>query len=400
MSSEALADLVVLDLAQDVAGPYCAKLFADFGATVIKLEPTAGDRARGLAPLKEGAPEGEASGVFAYLNANKRSATLNLESPAARGLLRRLVTRADVLIESFAPGFLDELGVGYAELRTLQPELVLTSLSWFGQSGPYRDFAANDRIIHALTGVVQGMGTPEGPPLLPSGYENQFVAGTTGFIGSMGALHGRLAGLGGRHVDQSVFEAALCFTEVGGVAAQDRRVRPRRMGINRFPPTFPGGIYPCKDGWIGITALTPPQWKSFCALIELPELDSEEYSTSIKRIFAADALEARFGPRLLDRSADEWLERGQAVRIPFAPVPTMADLLRLPQLRERGAFAPVTHPDLGTFEVPTTPFRLLRTPARAGGPAPRLGEHTAEIYRELLHVDEPDLAELRRQGAL
>ena len=400
MSADALADLVVLDLAQDVAGPYCAKLFADFGATVIKLEPAGGDRARALPPLKEGAPEGEASGVFAYLNANKRSATLNVETPAAGDVLHRLVAKADVLVESFAPGWLDELGLGYAELQALQPELVMTSLSWFGQSGPYRDFAANDRIIHALTGVVQGMGTPEGPPLLPSGYGNQFVAGTTGFIGSMGALHGRLAGQGGRHVDQSIFEAALCFTEVGGVAAQHRQLRPRRLGINRFPPTFPGGIYPCKDGWIGITALTPPQWKAFCVLVELPELDSMEYATSIKRVLAADALEARFGPRLLERSADEWLERGQATRIPFAPVPTMADLLRLPNFRERGAFAPITHPDLGTFEVPTTPFHLLRTPARAGGPVARLGQHTAEIYRELLRVDEPELAELRRHGAV
>jgi crotonobetainyl-CoA:carnitine CoA-transferase CaiB-like acyl-CoA transferase len=403
MFAGALDDLLVLDLSEGVAGPYCAKLFADYGARVVKLErPGTGDPARLLAPRSDHARRGEGSGIFAYLSARKQSATLDLGTPEGPALLRRLVAVADVLIESSTPGTLEALGLGAAQLHAIRPDLVLSSVTWFGQSGPYRHFAGSDGIAFALAGVVQGIGTPEGPPLLPSGYQAQLVAGTTAFIATLGALHGRFTGQGGRRVDQSILESVLCFTETGAVAAYPAGAaqRQRRLGINRFVPTFPCGIYRCRDGWVGVTALTPAQWKAFCALAELPELDAPRYETSLQRLALADELEQAFVPRLLERSADEWLERGQAARIPFARVPTMAELLELPQYAQRQAFVTLESAELGPIRVPASPFRLLRTPAAAPGAVPALGEHTALVYAELLGLHPADLVKLRAEGAI
>lgn len=381
----ALSDLIVLELATDVAGPYCGKLFADHGARVVKIEGPEGDAARTLEPVLDAAPAGQGSALFAYLNANKQSVVLDVAAPTAAAQLQGWVQGADVVIESGGAGSLARFGLEHAALRALRPELVIVSLSWFGRSGPYRDHAASDAAIFALSGVASAIGPVEGPPSLPSGHQAQIVAGTTAFIGALGALHGRAAGLGGCHIDQSIFEAALCFTEVGAAASHAEPTRrARRRGHNRYAPTFPCGIYPCKDGWIGVTALTPPQWKSLCSLLELPELDDDaRFGTSLERLAAADELERAFAPRLLQRTARDWFERGQAARLPLALVPSMGELLGLPQYAQRGAFARVDAPGLPALQVPQPPFQLLGTPARVGGVLAALGEHTAQLRAEL-----------------
>lgn len=389
LSDRALEDLTIIDMSEGVAGPYAAKLFADYGADVIKIEmPGTGDPARRLAPLYDDAPPPEQSGMFAYLNQNKRSVALDPSDRDDEQQIVDLIASADVVIESASPGERSGTKLDYETLVTSQNDLIMTSLTWFGQSGPFRDYNGSDPVIHALSAVTQSIGTEEGPPLTPTGYQSQFTAGNTAYVGTMGALFGRDAGLGGQHVDVSIYEANLCLSEPGAVAASyypDAPSRLPRLGINRFRPTYPAGIYPCKDGWIGITTLTPQQWGSFCQLIGKPELSQEEkYQTAPQRLQHADELDSIFQPALLAKTSEEWAIEGQAARIPFAMVPTMEELFDVTQFKVRHSFVDVSHADLPTFKVPQVPFRLFKTPPNVGGTAPRLGEHTEEVLAEKL----------------
>ena len=193
----------------------------------------------------------------------------------------------------------------------------------------------------------------------------------------------QLGNAAGELIDLSIYEANLCFVEVGPVALHHTPApagAPTRLGVNRYPPTCPMGIYACKDGWVGVTALTPSQWQAFARLIGMPELAVDpKFATTPDRFLQADYLDTLIAPRLATRTAQEWFEEGQAMRVPLALVPTMEALLGIDQYVERRAFVPVTHPDLGTFDAPNTPFRLFVTPPVASGRAPRLGEHTETV---------------------
>ncbi|MBW2139817.1 MAG: CoA transferase [Deltaproteobacteria bacterium] len=402
MTHQALGGLKIIDLSQGVAGPYLAKLFADFGAQVIKLEPPGkGDKARFLAPLAEGVNGPEASGMFAYLNANKQSATLNLRSKKGADLVRRLCVESDVVIESYEPGALDGLGLSAAEMRRENPKLIVTSITWFGQDGPYSHFKGGDALCHALTGITYNIGPKEGPPVLPGGYQAQFVGGVTAFIATMGSILGRANGHGGQHVDVSILEANLCFTETGVVSfAYDGECRGRQ-GINRYVPTYPACAFPCKGGWIGVNVLTPTQWHSLCDLIGRPDLkDNPNYSSSILRLEHADELDPILSSSFLDRSAEEWFHLAQSLRIPFALVPTMADLLSDTHFKDRRAFVSISHPDLDSFEAPAIPFKLLKTPALQGGASPRLGQHNSEIYKNHLNLSDSEIDQLKDEGVI
>jgi crotonobetainyl-CoA:carnitine CoA-transferase CaiB-like acyl-CoA transferase len=201
----------------------------------------------------------------------------------------------------------------------------------------------------------------------------------TAYIGTVGQVIA--AEIGNREavceLDTSIFEANLCFTDVGAVGAFNTGVVAPRMGVNRLPPTFPLGIYPCRDGWLGVTALTPSQWASFCALLELGDLAwNAAYQTTLGRLADADVLEPIIKARVAGRSAVELFNRGQSLRVPLALVPTMEQLFQVDQYVARGAFGEITHPTQGRIAAPGTPFRLFRTPGLTGGAAPRFGADT------------------------
>ena len=402
MPKQALTGLKIVELAQGVAAPYLGKLFADFGAEVIKVEPPGvGDEARTLPPLTDGVDFPEASGLFAYLNANKKSATLDLRQAKGAALAERLCRGADVVIENFTPGALDRVGLGFNELSRKNPNLIYVSLTWFGQDGPYQDFKGGDAMIHALSGVSFYIGPKEGPPYLPGGYQAQFVGGVTAFVPAMGAIVGRKRGHRGQHVDVSVLESNLCFTETGISSFANTGEPGKRHGVNRFIPTYPACAFPCKGGWIGANVLTPAQWQGLCDLIGLPELkENPDYSTSILRLEHADELEPVLAARFLARTAEEWFHLAQARRIPFSLVPTMAELLASPHFSERQSFGPISHTDIGTFQAPTVPFKLLKTPALCGGASPRLGQHNREIHEGSLGLSEAEMARLRDEGVI
>ncbi|MCY3933305.1 MAG: CoA transferase [Acidobacteria bacterium] len=369
-SAGALAGIHVVDLAGTVATAYCAKLFSDLGATVTNLEPPGeGHPIRRLHPIHPQASAPEASALATWLSVGKRSVASGPEDSDARDLL----TGADLILH-------DDPAV---ERQLLDGQIRL-SISWFGASGPYAGRTATDPVISTHTGAARAIGPAEGPPILATGHTAQVVAGTLAYVGAVGHLLARETGRLDTpfHLDVSIFEAAMCITEPGppGTLATGE-IRPR-IGINRFWPTYPVGVYPCRDGWLGVTTVTPSQWRSLCSLLELPELGADpRYQVSINRLGDADRIDAALRPRLLARTAREWVEAGQAARVPLALAPTPAELFDLEQFRDRGAWVEAEHPDQGRFLAAGTPFRLHRTPAATGGRAARLGQHGTRSER-------------------
>jgi crotonobetainyl-CoA:carnitine CoA-transferase CaiB-like acyl-CoA transferase len=348
MSKARLSGFRVVEVGTLPAGAYAARLFADFGAEVVKVEPPEGDPTRSFPPLIEGG-----SGWFAYLNYGKRSVTSD------RADLDDLLQGADVLIDSSGADHGTHL------------HLVTIDLSWFGKSGPYRDYKTSDAVCRALAGFVQLIGPAEGPPLTLPDYQSAIMGGLSAFIPAMASLLGRQS----RRYEVSVHEATIALAEYQTIEAWAAGAPQKRWGFNRFTPTYPMGVYRCKEGWIGITIVTPAQWKSFCDVMGMSELGRDpDHVMGPERLARADELEARFVPRFLDRTADEWFAAGLERRLPFAIVPDMKQVLEWPVFRERNAIVPITMGDR-TVEAPGSPFHLTRTPANFGGTVPKLGEH-------------------------
>ena len=347
-----LSGVRVVEIGALPAGAYAARLFADFGAEVIKVEPAGGDPTRSFPPLIEGG-----SGWFAYLNYGKKSVL------ADKVDLDALLRGADVLIDS--------TGTDHGT----QPDLVTVDLSWFGKSGPYRDFKASDAVCRALAGFVQLIGPAEGPPLTLPDYQSAIMGGLSAFIPAMASLLGRQS----LRYEVSVHEATIALAEYQAIEAWATGTPQKRWGFNRFTPTYPMGVYRCKQGWIGITIVTPAQWKSFCDLLGMPDLGRHpQYVMGGERLAHADELEVRFVPRFLDRTAEEWFASGLELRLPFAIVPNMEEVLGWPVFRDRKAIVPIKMGDR-TVEAPGSPFHLTRTPPNFGGTVPEFGEHDGAI---------------------
>ena len=380
----ALAGVSVVEFGEGIAVGYCGALLAACGADVIKIEPPGtGDAARRLPPFAEGVPAPEAGGMHAFLSAGKRGVAIDLAEPAGRALAVRLAERSDVVLEAMGPGVADGLGLGHDALKAGNPRLIMTALSWFGADGARRDWAGSDAIVQALAGFIYPIGAREGPPIIPGGYQAQINGGLTAFIATLGALIGGLRGEAGTLIEQSILEAQLAYTETAGGRFAYDGVASTRKGINKIPPTYPQTIYPAQDGWIGVTALTPVQWRACCEMIGAPELiDDPRFRVANDRYQRADELDPYLIPLFRQRPAREWFHEGQKRRVPMALVPTMAELANLDQFRAREVFGRFEHPELGAFDAPAIPWKLARTPLQRGGRAPRLGEHTEEVLAQ------------------
>jgi len=367
---QALQGLLVVDASGTISTAYCTKQFADYGADVINIEPACGFPTRFAPPFIDAAAAPENSAMHAYLSTNKRSVMADALPDA---VLAGLLTRADLLVDD---------GRTDSRIADLCDARVRMSISWYGEDGPYADFHGADAQIFALNGMLRSIGRVEGPPIIPSGYQAQIVGGMTAYIGALG--HVLAAELGNLRrpvsLHTSIFEAAMCFTDVGAINYYNTGLEVPRMGVNRFPPTYPMGVFPCRDGWLGVTVLTPKQWHAFCRLLEMDDFaDVPMFQTSIGRLEACDVIEPVMCERLLSRSAEDLFYRGQHDAIPLARVPTMKELFAVDQFVERSAFCQACLNDEVTIEVPSVPFRLFQTPPRFGGPVAALGEHTEQV---------------------
>jgi crotonobetainyl-CoA:carnitine CoA-transferase CaiB-like acyl-CoA transferase len=373
MPKPPLSELRVVEIGSGDALGYCGKLFADFGAEVIKVEPPGGDPARTFAPLVDAGDGRSESGYFAWLNTNKRSITADLARPADVQKIRELLLTADLLLDGRPPADIPASLLRHDDLHAAQPGLAITALSWFGEHGPYRDYQATDSVCRSLAGSVKLVGPLEGPPVLPRDGQIAVMAGTTAFIPSLAGLYGHATGA--RRFAVSALEAMLQISEFDtGLALEVGFTRPR-LAINRFGRGYPVGTFPTRHGWLGITVVTPAQWAAFCTMIGLPELEAEpHFADSLKRTTHSAELLGIFQPVLMQQSAQHWFERGIELRIPLAVVPDMAELLQQQVYRDRGAFAKV---EIGTasFDAPVLPQHLTKSRPLPNGRAPFAGEH-------------------------
>jgi len=355
-----LAGLTILETPDGVAVRYCGRLFAMHGARVLQAG----------VPDKTGVGYGGvASAAYAaWLDHGKERASSDLVQA-----LHAAPAAIDLVIAGQSAARVEAADA--ALVASGQAAALRLGLAWFAKDGPYRDWAASDASIQALSGVAYATGSKDGAPILPRGHAPQVVAGATAFIAALGCLIGRDVGWRGRRIDLDILSANLCFSESGAAGLALSGDKVTRRGVNRFTPTFPGGIWRASDGWIGVTALTPAQWTSFCDLMQRPDLAKEERNlVSLQRLDRADELEPILAEALAKRPAAWWLEQGQARRIPLAPVPSLAELPQTAHWQGRNSFGPV--PGIADAVGPILPFRIETSPvaeARAARqPAPAL----------------------------
>ena len=400
MSNQALSGIKVLDVGHYIAGPYCTKLLADFGAEVIKVErPDGGDPSRKLGPFPNDKPCDEASAYFLYLNNNKKSITLNLKTDTGVKIFKELVKKTDILVESFSPKVMPKLGLSYSKLKKINRGLIMTSISNFGQTGPYKDYKASDLVVQSLGGWVWARGEPAREPVRAGGRLrlSEFVGGMYAATASMTAYHSRIANGTGQHVDVSLMEAATSMMPYP--AAQSKF--PNNAPYPHMRLIFTPGVEQCKDGYVGVNTLTGPQWEGICQMMGMDDwAENPDFRTLVGRLFRRQEVLDRMAPWLIEHTKDEVFNDGQAWRIPVAPVSTTKDIVNSPQHQAREYLVEVKHPVAGKITQPGPIVKMSETPWKMKSPAPLLGEHNEKVYSELLGYNKEDLVRLRQSGII
>jgi crotonobetainyl-CoA:carnitine CoA-transferase CaiB-like acyl-CoA transferase len=394
----ALSDINVLDLGTDVAGPYCARMLGDFGANVIKVEPPEGEPARRSGPFPGDHPDPEQSGMFLYLNANKRGVTLDPSTPSGRNLLLELVTRADVLVENTTPGTLESMGIGWDDLQQVNPKLVMTSITPFGQTGPYRDYAPEEITFFAMSGRMYAHGVEGRPPLRYAPDTLWFQTGATAATATMAAIFSQRRYDLGQQIDVSAFEAMCGRVDTRIIPAAMMNDYNRRLA---HPVSFASGVMPCADGFIFMVITTERFFRRMLMAIGRDDLlDDPRFATARGRAEHRDYLDAILMPWLLDRTRAEAFQQLQKYRVMCAPIQTAAEILADPQLKERGYFVDVDHPVAGRLPYPGAPFIMSETPFEIRCPAPLLGQHNEEVYCGELGLSKDELLSLHARGVV
>jgi crotonobetainyl-CoA:carnitine CoA-transferase CaiB-like acyl-CoA transferase len=403
MSDGALEGLTVVELGEMVSAPYCARLFADYGAGVIKVEPPAGDVTRRWGPFVGDRPDPDASGLYFFLNTNKRGVTLDVGSPRGRELFLDLLRKADVLIENQRPRHLREWGLDYDALSQVNPNLVMISITPFGQTGPYSDWNAYDLNAYHLSGCGQRYcGRPGQPPLEHGTFSAEYFGAVAGAAWGLAAVYGRGLAGGGQQVDVSCAEViAAVFVgaqNIGGYA-QDGTYNTR-TGIG-MPLGAPATILPCKDGHVWMLALEAAQWDGLAGVMGNPDwMKLEMFQDMFVRAENSEAMYPLIEQWTAEHGKLEIMERCQAAGCPTTAVFSVREAAEHPHLRERGYIVGIEHEKAGTLRDMGAPFRL---PASPGGPvrrAPFLGEHNADVFGELLGLTASDMDALRRDGVI
>jgi len=399
MPEQAFTDLRVVDCTQGIAGPYCTKLLADFGAEVIKVErPREGDTTRGMEPFVSDEPDNEKSWTFFYLNTSKKSVTLNLESEKGIKIFKELVKEANALVENFKPGTMSKLGLSCEVLKEINPGLITTSISYFGQTGPYRDYAATNFTVYGLGGAMSTMRPATKPterPVAEAGFQAEYATGVLSFIATIAALIKQGSTNHGTLIDISAMEC-VASTMMGHVAEYpyiglSRRTNP--FAIHGYPI---GYSVPCKDGWISLTPGIGGA-PNIPLLIEKPELmDDPLFTEPRARMAAPERFDDLIIPWLKEHDKWEITKKAQQVRLAFTPVLSPGELLEDEQIQAREFFAHAEHPVMGDVTYPGAPAKLSESPWQACR-APLLGEHNEEIYGRLGYTREA-LTQLQVEG--
>jgi len=379
-----LAGIRVLEVGSLVAAPYAGKLLADLGADVVKIEsPDGGDPARRRGPFPADRPDPDASGLYLYLNTNKRGIALDLTAAGARNVFDHLIARTDVLVHDVHPLACAAYGLDYDRLAAVNPRLVMASITPFGSTGPHAHYRATDLVSWCAGGLATLNGDPahpELPPLKAYGDQAGYQAGLNAAIPVLGALFERLASGLGQHVEVSAQECVAAILELTFEYFPYCGLVASRLGAKPLQPLC---FMECRDGWIFVCCVEEHQWEQFVDLMGNPEWAGLEiFENRLARGKNFDALQIFLQEWCREQSVMELYTAAQQRRIPFAPVSTLGDLLGSPHLKARGFFATIEQPAMGHCTVPGAPYQLSATPWRLRRPAPRLGQHTREVLEE------------------
>jgi len=377
-------DLKVLDLGRGISAPFCAKMFADLGASVIKVEPPEGDFARDMGPFPNDVADSEASGIFLGLNTNKSGITLDVGTDAGRQILIDLVRAADLMIENFVPGYLDEIGLGFDELHKINPRLILTSVSPFGQTGRWSQYRANNLIISNLSGHSMEHPGPvddikEQPPLQLAAHQAEFIGGLCAATASVLALNRRDGREQGCHVDISEIESLALLPQTPLVLSTLGLPAKSRSKADGGKTSLLA-VLPCKDGYVGISPRQQDQWERMVEIMDAPEwAQDEKFVTEQSRLDHWGELEQLLAAWTGLLNKEDVYRLCQSTRIPSFPLNNAGDLFDSVQFKAREFFVEADHPVAGKLKYPAWPFQLGSGQRVNITSAPLLGQNNADF---------------------
>jgi len=395
-----LKGLQVLDLADEKAS-FCSKLLADLGARVIKVEKPGGDSSRGMGPFLGESPDPEKSLFFFHHNTNKQGITLNLEHEEGKKIFLRLIEKVDIVIETFKPGYLGKIGLGFDALRSINPRLILVSVAGFGQDGPRMQYKSCDLVASAFGGQMYVSGFPEEPPLKPFGEQSYYTASLFGAISVLLALRKRVQSGKGDQIDISLQESVVSTLDHVMVRYFYEKVIPKRQGPLYWNNAF--FIFPCKDGHMLMTLFQ--QWETVVEWIEgegmAEDLTDEKWKDENYRTEHLDHIIEVLQRWTKIHSVNELFELGQLMRFPWAPVYSPGEVLENPHLKDRHFFIEVNHPQLGRcVNYPGLPYKFSSFRLDQWKRPPLLGEDNFEIYQEELALSDSEISELSSKGII
>ena len=381
---DALEGLTVLDFTAHLAGPYATKVLADLGARVIKVERPGGDVSRQFGPWLGDEPGIERSGTFQFLNTNKESVILDLKAPHAHDAVAKLVAMADLVVTSFPPAVSERLGLTYEFFDSLKPIPVL-QMTNFGRSGPYRDYQLSDTVLYAMGAEMWSLGTADREPVKIGGTAALLQCGAMGAVAALGAVTAYE-----RHGTGQLVELSLFDTQINSVDRRSSAILSYRFcgRVNARPPVsgggLIGGVVPCADGYLEVTASTGNYWRRFVAMVGDPTLADPKFAHPAAAFDPAIKEEADgiIYPWLLSHTRLETWEKARREHAIVAPLFTGKDLFEDPVFRERGLWTEVEHATLGRFPMLGRPYTFEKTPWRIRHAAPMLGEHTRAALGE------------------
>ncbi len=402
MPQLALDGVRVLELTDGIAGPFCAKMLADYGAEVVKIEAAH--------PVQLDYPEinaAERTALHLHLNTNKKSVTLDLELERGRSLLFNLAIRCDVIVESMRPGTVEALGIGYERVSARRPDVVMTSVTPFGQTGPYRDWDYTELTVFAMTGAMHREGLPNRQPLKYGGEIAQYFGGAAAAASSMAAIVGAAMTGVGDWIDLSIFEAMAGHPHQIGRRApfafsgeEDPRAEPRTSDSGNSEQ-YAVGTFRCKDGYVSFLPLGSRMWPNIAQMVGRPELmDDPRFRKSDDRTQNRSELEQIFQAWLDSRTRSEVFVAAQDAGLPAGPVLEAHEVMGTTQFNERGYFREMDHPEFGTLVYSGLPIRLSDTRMSDAKPAPMRGQHSREILTQVLDLDEDEISRLVERGVV
>ena len=404
MAESALSGVKVVEYAQHLAVPYCAKVLADLGAEVVKVEnPKVGDLARQWGPFPADQPDLEQSGLFLALNGNKMGVTLDVNSPEGRHILVQLLRQADVFIHDLSSAQQDTLGFSYPSLSAEVSNLIFTVITPYGSSGPYKDYKGTDLTVNAAGGSSHGIGSPEREPLRMPLFQASHLAGLAAATATTMALLYRDTSGNGQLVDIS--ESDVIAVLIDGIHLPTyiyRGVTGHRNGRRALMGRFPNTLVECQDGWICLHGPQLEQYLRFFKMIGEPEWGENPRYRDRRKMAEEypDEAEALLAPWFKSHTKQEVLEQLMEYHVPGAPVATVAEVFNSPHLRKRDFFAPLSHHRAGPLKYPVPPYRLSGSPGELRCSAPTLGQHNEEVFVNRLGLKREELTNLSAAGVI